>query len=177
MRALLLAGLLLAEPAMAAGPTATNGSDGCAVINQAAVDGMNGRIQADDQVLTAPTSITKLTCLDNFFNGVGLNVLTSFLSPANLINAIKGQICAAVNSEWQAIIGSAQCGLSITSFNLGFGFAGTGLLCPTLSFGGGGPPLAGIGSSFHTGNGNSLYINGQATGPTGYNLPVSGGVY
>ena len=177
MRALLLAGLLLVAPAMALGQTATNGSAGCAVINQAAIDGMNGRIQADDHVLTAPTSVTRLTCLDNFFNGAGLNVLTSFTSSANLINAIKGQICAAVNSEWQAIIGSAQCGLSISGFDLGFGFSGTGLLCPTLSFGGGGPPLGGIGTGFQTGNGGSLYINGQATGPTGYTLPASGGVY
>lgn len=177
MRPLLLAGFLLVAPAVALGQTTTNGSAGCALINQAAADGMAGRIQADDQVLTAPTSVTKLTCLDNFFNGVGLNVLTSFLSPGNLIDAIKGQICAAVNSAWQDVVGSGQCGLSISGFNLGFGLAGSGLLCPKLSFGGGGPSLVGIGTGFQTGNGNGLYINGQPSAPTGYPVVQTGGVY
>ncbi len=178
MRTLFLAGFLLVAPVVALGQTTTNGSAGCAVINQAAADGMNGRIQADDQVLTTPTSVTKLTCLDNFFNGVGLNVLTSFLNPSNLIDAVKGQICAAVDSAWQSVVGSGQCGLSISGFDLGFGgFAGSGLLCPKLSFGGGGPSLVGIGSGFQTGNGNGLYINGQPSAPTGYPVVQTGGVY
>lgn len=167
--------MLTVLPSMALAQTAgttTTGSTGCATITQAAVDGAAARFRADDANIQPPKSVTSLTCLDSFFNGVGLNVITSMLDPTALLNSIKGQLCNMVSQAWQSTVGTAQCGLTVTGFNLGFGGFGGGSMCPRLSFGGDGPP---IGSVTTGGNPNGgLYINGQATAPTGYTLPNQG---
>lgn len=155
----------------------STGSAGCAQLAQAAADGSSARMQANDQVVTPPVSISKLSCLDNFFNGTGLNVITSLLDPTTLLNSVKGQICSEVNTLWQDTLGSAQCGLTVSGFNLGFGLSGFGLMCPKFSFGGGGPPIGGISSEYQTGNGTGLYVNGAPTVPTGYTAPTAGGIY
>ncbi|USQ74274.1 hypothetical protein NF552_24160 (plasmid) [Roseomonas mucosa] len=162
--------MLTALPGYAMAQAANQGSQGCAVITQAAIDGAAARIQADDASIRPPQSVTSLTCLDNFFNGSGLNVITSLLDPTALLNSIKGQLCNMVQSAWQSSIGSAQCGLTVSGFNLGFGGFGGGMMCPRLSFGGGGPTIGSITSGQFAG-GQGLYINGQATAPTGYTLP------
>jgi hypothetical protein len=150
----------------------TTGSVGCAAITQAAINGMNARIQADDDNINPPQSVTSLTCLDNFFNGVGLNLITNLLDPAKLLAAVEGQICNLVQQSWNSLLGQAQCGLTITGFNLGFGGLGGGLSCPRLSFGGGGPTIATIGLGLGSGSsGSGLYISGTGTAPTGYSLP------
>jgi hypothetical protein len=71
--------------------TTTTGSTGCAATTQAGVNGLNARIQADDSNINAPQSVTSLTCLDNFFNGVGLNLVTNLLNPANLLQGGRGE--------------------------------------------------------------------------------------
>ena len=150
--------------------TMTTGSTGCAAITQASVNGLNARIQADDSNINAPQSVTSLTCLDNFFNGVGLNLVTNLLNPANLLQAVEGKICNLVQQTWNSLLGKVQCGLTISGFNLGFGGLGGGLSCPKLSFGGGGPPIATIGIGVGP-TGSGLYINGAGTAPSGYSLP------
>ena len=162
--------MLTSLPAIAMAQTATTGSTGCATIVQAGIDGAAARIQADDTSIPAPQSVTSLTCLDNFFSGSGLNVITSLLDPTALLNSIKGQLCNAVKSAWQSAIGSSQCGLTVSGFNLGFGGFGGGTMCPRLSFGGGGPTIGSITTGQYSG-GSGLYINGQGTPPTGYTLP------
>ena len=152
--------------------TTTTGSAGCAAITQAAENGMNARIQADDSNINPPQSVTSLTCLNNFFNGVGLNLITNLLDPANLLQAVEGQICNLVQQTWTSLLGKAQCGLTITGFNLGFGGLGSGLSCPQLSFGGGGPAVGTIGLGAG-GAGSGLYINGTGTAPAGYALPTT----
>jgi hypothetical protein len=148
----------------------TTGSTGCSTISQAAVNGLNSRVQADDSNINAPKSVTSMTCLNNFFNGSGLNLITNLLDPANLLQAVEGQICNLAASTWKSLLGQVQCGLTITGFNLGFGGLGGGLSCPKVSFGGGGPPIGTIG----IGNGSGgLYINGTGTAPTGYALPTT----
>jgi len=151
------------------GQTTTTGSVGCSAITQAAANGMTARIQADDNTINPPKSVTSLSCLDNFFNGTGLNLVTNLLNPTTLLQAVEGQICNALQREWSSLLGSAQCGLTITGFDLGFGGLGGGLSCPRLTFGGGGPPIAtiGIGSG---GSGSGLYISGSGMLPTGYSL-------
>ena len=157
----LIAALLLA-------PTMALADDPCATLAQAAAAGMAARVHADDQGINPPQSVTKLTCLSNFFNGAGLNVITNLLDPTALLNSVEGQICATVQSAWQSAIGSAECGLTVTGFNIGFGGLGGGTFCPRLTFGGGGPTIGSIG----TGPGISgLSINGQGSAPTGYTLP------
>ncbi len=174
MRRLLSLAAIVSPAVLAAGPlaaqTATTGSAGCAAITQAAATGAENIIAADGQTIQQPQSVTNLTCLDNFFNGTGLNLVTNLLNPTTLLNAVEGQICNAVKQEWNSLIGSATCGLNITGFNMGFGGLGGGLSCPKLSFGGGGPPLAsfGIGAG---GSSGGLYINGNGQPPTGYSLP------
>ncbi len=172
---ILLPGLALAQSAPGAA-TGTTGSQSCAAIVQAAANGMNARISADDSSIKAPQSVTSLSCLDNFFNGVGLNVVTNLLDPSNLLKAVEGQICNAVNTAWQNALGSAQCGLTITGFNMGFGLGtGGGTMCPKISFGGGGPPIGSVTTGYNVGNGVGIYMNGSPTVPTGYPVvPATG---
>ena len=169
---------LIPVAAFGQAPTSTTGSALCGSLAQAAANGMTNRIQADQQTILPPTSVTKLTCLNRFFNGTGLNLLTSLISPANLLQNVEGQICTAVNAAWQSVVGSGQCGLTLTGFNMGFGLGlGGGAMCPKLSFGGGGPPLGSAVSGYQTGNGFGVYQNGQPTTPTGYPVIQPGGIY
>jgi hypothetical protein len=177
MRRTIAACVVIAGPTLLAGAgadaqTTTTGSVGCAAITQAGANGMTSRVQADDTTINPPKSVTSLSCLNNFFSGVGLNLITNLLNPSNLLQAVEGQICQAVKQEWNSLLGSAQCGLTITGFNLGFGGLGGGLSCPKLSFGGGGPPIGTIGIGVG-GSGRGLYINGTGTGPSGYTLPAT----
>ena len=150
----------------------TIGSAGCAAIVQAAANGMSARMAADQQTVQQPTSVINLSCLANFFNGVGLNLVTNLLNPNNLLQQVQGQICNAVQQTWNSFLGQVQCGLTISGFNFGFGGLGGGLACPKLSFGGGGPPIATIGLGVgNGGSGSGLYINGNGLAPTGYTLP------
>jgi hypothetical protein len=164
--------------AWAQAATTTTGSQACATIVQAAADGMNARIQADDTTINPPKSVKQLSCLNSFFNGVGLNVITNILNPANLLTAVEGQICNVLTSAWNQTLGSAQCGLTVTGFNIGIGGLGGlggGEMCPRLSFGGGGPPLGSIGTSgtnAGTSSGVNLYMNSVPTAPVGYS-PIS----
>jgi hypothetical protein len=168
--AALIAAALPAAGALA--QTTTTGSVGCSTIVQAAANGMTARLAADNQTINQPTSVTQLSCLDNFFNGVGLNLVTNLLNPANLLQTVEGQLCSAVTSTWNSWLGHVQCGLTVTGFNFGFGGLGGGLSCPKLTFGGGGPPIASIGLGVGTnGSGNGLYINGNGLTPPGYTLP------
>lgn len=168
----LLAALPLAAPparGQIAGTT-TAGSVGCTALVQAAANGLTARVQADDQRINAPQSVVNLTCLDNFFNGVGLNLITNLLDPATLLQSVQGRICALAQNAWTALLGRVQCGLTVTGFNIGFlgGFGG-GLACPRLTFGGGGPPITTLGLGVgNGGSGNGLYIQGNGLVPTGY---------
>ena len=143
---------------------------GCTILAQAAASGLAARIAADDQTIKPPQSVTTLSCLDNFFNGAGLNVLTNLLDPTALLNSVEGKICAYAASAWESAIGGAQCGLTVNGFNVGFGGLGGGSFCPKLSFGGGGPQIGNIGITEGTG-GSGVYLNGTGLPPTGYTLP------
>ena len=175
MRELIQLAPLVALPLLAALPadaqTATTGSAGCAVLTQAAATGAESRIAADGQTIQQPQSVKNLTCLDNFFSGTGLNLVTNLLNPTNLLQSVEGQICNLLQQEWNNLVGSATCGLTVTGFNLGFGGLGGGLSCPKLSFGGGGPPLMNFGVG-NGGSGSGLYINGNGVPPNGYQLPT-----
>ena len=152
-------------------PGTTTGSAGCAAIVQAAANGTSARIAADNQTIQQPPSVTTLTCLNNFFNGIGLDVVTNLLNPANLLQAVEGKICNAVQSTWNSFLSSArQCGLTLTGLNFGFGGLGGGLSCPRLQFGGGGPAIGSIGIGAG-GAGSGRYINGTITALPGYTLP------
>jgi len=169
---------LLPVAAMAQTATSTTGSQACAAIVQAAANGVAARISADDASINPPQSVTNLSCLQNFFNGVGLNVVTNLLNPSSLLQAVEGRLCQAVNSAWQSTLGSAQCGLTVTGFNLGFGLGlGGGTMCPKLSFGGGGPPIGSVSTGYNTQNGFGLYMNGAPSAPTGYPVVASGGLF
>ena len=70
---------------------------------QAAANGTTARIQADDNTIKPPESVTTLSCLNNFFSGTGLNVVTNLLNPTNLLQNVEGQICQAVNQELELV--------------------------------------------------------------------------
>lgn len=162
-----LAALLLGSPMLAH----ADDTSGCTTLAQAAAAGMAARVSADDQTIKPPQSVTTLSCLDGFFNGVGLNVITNLLDPRALLASIEGKICSAVQSTWQNFIGGAQCGLTVTGFNVGFGGLGGGLLCPKLSFGGGGSNIGSIGGGLSAGQ-SGQFLSGTGVPPTGYTLPT-----
>lgn len=163
--------LALAVPGSALAQQQVTGSVGCTAVVQAAANGMTSRIAADNQTIQKPASVTTLSCLNNFFSGTGLDVVTNLLNPATLLQSVEGQLCQAVNQAWsQFLSGSTQCGLTLTGINFGFGGLGGGLSCPKLTFGGGRPPIGTIGIGTG-GSGSGLYINGSITAPPGYTLP------
>ena len=168
--AVLVAHSLLAPSAQAQAPAPATEGTGCTVLAQAAASGLAARIAADNQTIKPPQSITTLSCLDNFFNGVGLNVITNLLDPGSLLDSVQGKICAAATQAWQNTIGSAQCGLTITGFNVGFGGLGGGSFCPRLSFGGGGAAIGSVGTGLSAGS-SGMYLTGAGMPPTGYVLP------
>ncbi len=159
-------------PALAA----DTGSANCTLITQAAADGITTRIQADNRDIAAPQSVTTLSCLDGFFSGTGLNVITNLLDPTNLITSVEGRICNMATQAWNSMIGSLQCGLTVTGFDLGFGGFGGGAFCPKLTFGGGGPSWGtfGVGGSA---SGGGVIVNGTSLAPTGYPVPANTGAY
>lgn len=155
---------------------ADTGSANCTLITQAAADGISARIQADNHDIAAPQSVTTLSCLDGFFSGAGLNVITNLLNPANLLTSVEGKICNMATQAWSNMIGSLQCGLTVTGLDVGFGGFGGGAFCPRLAFGGGGPSWGtlGVGGSA---SGGGVIVNGTSLAPTGYIVPANGGAY
>ena len=116
-RALLVAGALAcALPASAQ----TAGSETCTTITQSGMNAATARINADDTDIPQPQSVKNFTCLDKFFNGVGLNVVVNLLNPETLLNAVENQICNKLTQIWQSTIGKAQCGITVTGFKMGF---------------------------------------------------------
>ena len=160
---------LTGGPAVVSAQVANGASQGCAALAQAGVDAAAAQIAAEDQTIQPPQSVRGLTCLDGFFNGAGLDVLVNFANPGNLIGAIQGQLCAAVTNAWRSTLGNAQCGLSVSGFDLGFGGLGLGggNFCPRLNIGGNGSQLANFGAG--TGGAQSgFYVNGVQQLPSGY---------
>ncbi|WP_287994627.1 hypothetical protein [Acidiphilium sp.] len=149
---------------------------GCAAMAAGAQAGASAQISADSNVLTAPKPVTQLTCLSNFFHGVGLNLMTSMFSASTLtalFQDVEGQICASVNQAWQNATSSvSQCGISISGFQIGgFGTTGFGNFCPQLSFGGGGANLLDVTGSPSLGENTGIYVNGTSLMPDGYPPP------
>ena len=167
-RPLAVALSLLASTPVAWADT-TMGDASCSAITQAAADAAIGRIQSDDGNVPPPMSVKNLTCLDKFFKGFGLDLITNILNPTTLLSNVEGQICSLVSSTLSSLTGSAQCGLTITGFNLGFGSGlGAGSFCPKLSFGGGGPTWGTFGVGGAANGGGGFTVNGAAVAPTGY---------
>jgi len=160
--AVIAAAAVTLHPALAL--AADTGSANCTLITQAAADGITARIQADNHDIAAPQSVTTLSCLDGFFSGLGLNVITDLLNPTNLIASVEGKICNMATQAWNSMVGSLQCGLTVTGF------------CPKLSFGGGGPSWGtfGVGGSA---SGGGVIVNGASLAPTGYPVPANTGAY
>lgn len=161
---------------------ATTGSSVCTSLTQAAANAVSARIAADDKDIKPPQEVKSLSCLDNFFNGVGLNVVVNLLDPTNLFKSIEGQICNLITDKWESLLGNTQCGLTLTGFDLGFfsglgggSSVGSGISCPKLNFGGGGPQILTIGAGSN--NSGSLTVTGAGLPPTGYTLPAAGGLW
>ncbi|MBO1326288.1 hypothetical protein K2X14_14135 [Acetobacter sp. TBRC 12305] len=144
-------------------------TQGCEALVQAAATGAAAQMKSDDQIIKQPESVTKFTCLDGFFNGVGIDLLTNGLDVASIAKNLMGKVCSEVNVVWNSLEGAAQCGLTVTgpdnNFNLGLGL---GNVCPNLNFGGGGDTL--INSGMNTSGQGSWDINGQMQLPDGYSL-------
>jgi hypothetical protein len=182
MRAPILLAAALAVSMPASVFAQEQGSTGCTALTQASANAISARIAADDQGIKPPELVKSLSCLDNFFNGVGLNVVVNLLDPANLFQSIEGQICNLITNKWQSLLGTAQCGMTLTGFDLGFfsgigggNALGSGVSCPKLNFGGGGPPIVNIGAGNN--NSGSLYFSGNGLPPSGYTLPPAGGIW
>ena len=157
IRTLLVASALaFVSPAIAQ----TTGSEACTTITQSAANAATSRVSADDTDIPKPQSVKNFTCLDNFFKGAGLNVVANLLNPTNLLNSIESQICNKLTQVWSQTIGKAQCGITLTGFQMGF-LGGS-------SLGGGGPTIMSIGVG--PGNSGKLTVTGNAVAPTGYSI-------
>lgn len=141
-------------------------SDGCNALIQAGLDASSGQIRTEDDTIRQPTSVKSLTCLGDFFGG-GLKLLTSLTDVSSLINSMAGQFCTALRNAWESQLGSANCGISVTGINFGFGGLGGGSFCGTLTIGGGGGQLGSIGVQTGGGGGSS-YVPTYNQRPTGY---------
>jgi len=176
LKHLYLASVLVTTPLPVLAQTSTTGSQGCSTLYQTAADAATNRISADDTNIAQPISVNQLSCLNSIFNVGGLNLINLVSNPTQIFNQFEQQICNALKSVWQKTLGNQQCGITLTGFKIGtlnFGSLGSGLLCPKLTFGGGGPPIATIGIN---GSGK-LYVNGQGIVPTGYALPNNLGLW
>ncbi len=150
------AGLLLLTAASAHAQ-----SEGCTALMQAGADAISGQIALEDGTIKQPTSVRSLSCLGDFF-GNGLNLLTSVADIGALVNGMAGQLCATLKSAWDAQLGAANCGLTVTGINFGFGLGG-GNFCPKLTIGGSGATLGQFGT-----NGGGTYVPSYSQQPTGY---------
>lgn len=161
-------GFSLVTPAFA-----EDSSSGCQTLVQAGATGLAADLKADDATIHKPKSVTKFTCLGNFFHGVGLDVVSNKLDLASLAEAAMGKICSELTSEWDSLQSAAHCGLSVTgldtNFNLGLG---VGSFCPNLSFGGGGDSLISAGTN--TTGKQSWIVSGQSQLPSGYSFELIG---
>ncbi|MBB2156638.1 hypothetical protein HLH33_10005 [Gluconacetobacter diazotrophicus] len=149
--------------------TSSAASAGCEALVQAANTGMAAQLKADNATIKQPASVSTFTCLGNFFNGVGLDVLTNGLNIASIAQAAMGEVCSALTTAWSTVEGTTQCGLTVTgldaNFNLGLG---AGSFCPSLNFGGGGSTLL---SSSTNGYGQTQWdVSGTTQLPDGYAL-------
>lgn len=147
-----------------AAPAALAQSAGCDALVRAASDALSARLQYDSQAVKKPTSVRDLTCLDGFFNGIGLQLFTNMTDVGALLDNLGGRLCSALQSAWEAEVGSLRCGLTVTGFDFGFGAARGNNFCPTLSIGAGGAALfqGGVGA------GSGYYLPTQTSAPTGF---------
>jgi len=136
-------------------------SEGCTALMQAGADAISGQIALEDGTIKQPTSVRSLSCLGDFF-GNGLSLLTSVADIGALVNNMAGQFCATLKNAWDAQLGAANCGLTVTGINYGFGLGG-GSFCPKLTIGGGGATLGQFGT-----NGGGTYVPSYSQQPTGY---------
>ena len=141
--------------------TAYAQSEGCTALMQAGADAISGQIALEDGTIKQPQSVRSLSCLGDFF-GNGLSLLTSVTDIGALVNNMAGQFCATLKNAWEAQLGIANCGLTVTGINFGFGLGG-GNSCPKLTIGGGGATLG----QFGTGGGGT-YVPSYSQQPTGY---------
>ncbi|MFT9092443.1 MAG: hypothetical protein ABF479_15800 [Gluconacetobacter sp.] len=153
--------------------TPVHADDGCSQVVKAAQDGLNATLAADNQTIRQPKDIRQFTCLGNFFNGVGLNVLTKGIDIASIAEAAAGKFCSALTDTWTSMIGTVQCGLSVTGFNANFGAnLGGGTICPVINVGGGGDTLVSAGTN--PSGASSWDVTGVSQLPDGYSLSLIG---
>ncbi len=173
LRLAIASALALAIPFGSAEAQSTSSSTaGCQALVQAAATGLAADMKADDATIHQPQSVTKFTCLGNFFNGLGLDVISN-LNIGSIAQAAMGKICSAITDEWNSLEGAAQCGLTVTGFDTNFNLGlGSGSFCPALNFGGGGSALISAGTNT-TGN-NSWDVSGTTQLPQGYSLDLLG---
>ena len=146
---------------------------GCETLIQSAATGAAAQMKADDTTIHQPQSVMQFTCLGNFFNGVGLDVLSNGLDVASIAQATMGKVCSELTSVWQNLEGAAQCGLTgcgvANICDLGLG---AGSFCPSLNFGGGGDAL--ISTATNTSGNSSWDVTGDSQLPDGYSLQLMG---
>ena len=146
---------------------------GCETLIQSAATGAAAQMKADDTTIHQPQSVTQFTCLGNFFNGAGLDVLTNGLNVASIAQATMGKVCSELTSVWQNLEGAAQCGLTVTGLDNNFDLGlGAGAFCPSLNFGGGGDAL--ISTATNTSGDSSWDVTGDSQLPDGYSLQLAG---
>ena len=134
---------------------------GCQAVTSTASSAAENEIQFLRNNVRKPQSIIPLTCLAILQSVSALSadmIVNSTIE--QVLNAIAGQICNALDNYWNAVLNELKCGISIGGPALGFPGLGAGTVC---QFGIGNA----YGTEIHLGvgigpAGGGFYVTGQA---------------
>lgn len=134
---------------------------GCQVVTSEASSAAEDEIQYLRNNVRKPKSVVGLTCLTmlesvgNLSADLVVNTITE-----QLLNAIVGQVCNALNNYWQTVLNELKCGISIGGTGLGFPGLGGGTACQ-FNLGGNYGGQIQLGAGIGPGGGG-FYVPGQA---------------
>lgn len=131
---------------------------GCQAVTSTASSAAENEIQFLRNNVRKPQSVIGLTCLAILESASSLSAdMIVNTAIEQVLNAIVGQVCNALQNYWQAVLNELKCGISIGGPGLGFLGLGGGTVC-----------------QFHIGNyGNQIQL-GAGIGPGGGGFYISG---
>lgn len=133
---------------------------GCQAVTSTASSAAEDEIQYLRNNVRKPQSVVGLTCLAilESANALSADVIVNTITE-QLLNAIVGQVCNALNSYWQTVLNELKCGISIGGPGLGFPGLGGGTVCQ-FNLGANYGTQIQLGAGIGPGGGG-FYVNGQ----------------
>ena len=143
-------------------PAQAQTTAGCQVVTSEASSAAEDEIQYLRNNVRKPKSVVGLTCLAllQSVGNLSADLIVNTIAE-QLLNAIVGQVCNALNNYWQAVLNELKCGISIGGPGLGFPGLGGGTVCH-FNIGGNYGTMIQLGAGIGAGGGG-FYVPGQAT--------------